>query len=65
MLKLINVLYNNNTYDVINSKKLEESIVSGNVKKFFRSSGWVTISVGPIRKNNSYHLTENRDMGTH
>jgi len=65
MLKLINVLYNNNTYDVIKSSKLEESIVSGNVKKFFRSSGWVTISVGPIRKTNHYHLIESRDMETH
>ena len=50
MLKLVNVLYKNNTYDIIETKKLEGLICSDSISKFFRSSGWVTINVDPIRK---------------
>ena len=57
---LISVLYENNTYGMIKRKQLEESIASGSIKKFFRSSGWVTISVDPIRKTNQGHLIERR-----
>jgi hypothetical protein len=55
---LISVLYENNTYGTIKSTQLEESIVSGRITKFFRSSGWVTISADPIRKTNRYFLKQ-------
>jgi len=61
---LISVLYNNNTYGMIKRKRLEELIVSGCITKFFRSSGWVTISVDPIRKTNYGHLRERREIAT-
>ena len=61
---LISVLYENNTYGMIKSTQLEESIVSGCIKKFFRSSGWVTISAGPIRISNQGHLIERRGIAT-
>ena len=61
---LINVLYENNTYGVIKSTRLEELIVSGIITKFFRSSGWVTISVDPIRISNQGHLIERRGIAT-
>lgn len=50
MIKLVSVLYKNNTYDVIESKKLEGLICSDSILKFFSSSGWVTINADPIRK---------------
>ena len=46
----INVLYKDNTFGVITRKRLDEFIVSGSITKFFRSTGWVTIGVDPIRK---------------
>jgi hypothetical protein len=49
---LISVLFKNNTYGMIKRKLLEKCIVSGSITKFFRSSGWVTIGVDPIRKTN-------------
>ena len=61
---LISVLYVNNTYGLIKSTRLEEFIVSGSITKFFRSSGWVTISVDPIRKTNHGHLIERRGIVT-
>ena len=57
---LISVLYENNTYGMIKSTRLEEFIVSGSITKFFRSSGWVTIGVDPIRKTNRNPLRERR-----
>jgi len=59
---LISVLYKNNTYGMIKSTRLEEFIVSGSITKFFRSSGWVTISVDPIRKTNCGSLIERREI---
>ena len=61
---LISVLYENNTYDVIKSTKLEEFISLGTITKFFRSSGWVTISDDPIRITNHGHLIERRKIAT-
>ena len=60
----IRVIYENNTSGMIKSTQLEESIVSGSITKFFRSSGWVTISVGPIRKTNHGHFIERREIAT-
>ncbi len=62
---LIGILYADNTYGMIKSKRLEEFIVSGRITKFFRSSGWVTIGVDPIRKTNRDHLRESPEMATH
>jgi hypothetical protein len=62
---LISVIYENNTYGMIKSTRLEEFIVSGSITKFFRSSGWVTISVDPIRKTNHGSLREMREIATH
>ena len=63
--RLIRVIYENNTHGMINRKRLEECIVSGSIIKFFRSSGWVTIGVDPIRKTNRVHLGESREIATY
>ena len=60
----IRVIYENNTYGMINKKRLEEFIASGSITSFFRSTGWVTISVDPIRKSNQGHLRERREIAT-
>ena len=59
---LIGVLFENNTYGMIKSTQIEEFIISGSITKFFRSSGWVTIGVDPIRKANHGHLGERRKI---
>jgi hypothetical protein len=46
----IRVIYENNTTGLIKRNRLEELIDSGSITKFFRSSGWVTISDDPIRQ---------------
>jgi hypothetical protein len=60
----ISVIYLNNTYGIITRKRLEEFIVSGSITKFFRSTGWVTIGVDPVRKTNHGHLRERRGIAT-
>jgi len=60
----IRVIYENNTYGMIKRKQLEESIASGSIKKFFRSSEWVTISADPTRITNHGHLIERRELAT-
>jgi hypothetical protein len=56
----IKVIYENNTSGMIKRNRLEEFIVSGSITKFFRSSGWVTISDDPIRQTNNGNLIERR-----
>ena len=46
---LINVVYNNNRHDVVPASLVQKLIVKNLVKKFLRSSGWVSIGVDPIR----------------
>jgi hypothetical protein len=46
---LIKVLYNNDTFDMLKHSRLDEYIAAGKVKKFRRSSGWVTIGVDHLR----------------
>lgn len=56
----IGVIYENNTYGKIKRNRLEEFIASGSIIKFFRSSGWATIDVDPMRESNNGHLIERR-----
>jgi hypothetical protein len=62
--RTIRVIYANNASGMINRARLEACIASGSITKFFRSSGWVTISVDPIRKTNHAHLGERREIAT-
>ncbi|MDO9308216.1 MAG: hypothetical protein Q7V04_04045 [Deltaproteobacteria bacterium] len=58
---LISVLFKNNTVGVLKKTQIEEFIISGKITKFFRSSGWVTIGVDPIRKAHHSRLEEKRE----
>jgi hypothetical protein len=57
-------MYKNNTSGMVKRSLLEEFIVSGNITKFFRSTGWVTISDEPIRQADLGNLIERRVMVT-
>lgn len=46
---MIRVMYNDNTYDIVQAVQLDDLIISGRVIKFLRSDGWVTIGRDPIR----------------
>jgi hypothetical protein len=48
---LIKVVYRNNECGMAKPFLFDELISSGRIIKFFRSDGWVTIGVDPIRVN--------------
>jgi hypothetical protein len=62
---LISVLYEDNTFGMIKRTRIEKFIISGKITKFYRSSGWVTIGVDPIRKADHSHLGERREISSH
>jgi hypothetical protein len=50
---LINVMYTDHRFDMIKADRLEGFIRRGDVFKFKRSTGWVTIGIDPIREHSS------------
>lgn len=63
---LIRVIYTDNTHDYVKDSQLDRYLELGNVAKFQRRSGWVTVSVDPIRtiKNGGYKGPERRFVRT-
>lgn len=62
---LVQVHWTNNTYDYVKDFMLDDLIAAGVVKRFLRSSGWVTIGVDPIRsvtRSSEYDGRERRSM---
>ncbi len=49
---LINVMYTDHRFDMVKADRLEGFIRRGEILKFKRSTGWVTIGVDPIREDN-------------
>jgi hypothetical protein len=47
---LIRVVYKNDKYDFLNPARLDESLKTGIVAMFQRSSGWARVGVDPLRK---------------
>lgn len=47
---LINIIYQNGKYGLVDNSELDELIVKRKIKKFLRSTGWCTLDVEPIRK---------------
>lgn len=47
---LINIIYQNGKYGLVEDSELNKLIVQGKIKKFLRSTGWCTLGVDPIRK---------------
>ncbi|MBC8018832.1 MAG: hypothetical protein H7X83_09985 [Verrucomicrobia bacterium] len=52
---MIRVAYNDNSYDYVTEKILDNLIESNNIAKFKRITGWVTVGVDPLRKANREH----------
>jgi len=48
---LINVIYHNGKYGLVEDSELDKLIVQGKIKKFLRSTGWCTLGADPIRKD--------------
>ncbi len=46
---LIRIMYKDDKYDMVKPFSLDKLIMSGKIKKFLRSEGWVTVGVDPIR----------------
>jgi hypothetical protein len=46
---LIRILYRNGKFDMVKLSILKELITSDKLKSFFRSEGWATVGVDPIR----------------
>ena len=46
---LLQIILEDNRFDYIKDFRLNDLIASRKVKKFRRSTGWVTIGVDPIR----------------
>ena len=46
---LISVIYHDDEHDIAKPYQLDRLISSGKIKKFLRSSGWITVGVDPIR----------------
>jgi len=58
---LISVLYHDDEQDIAKPYQLDKLISSGKIKKFLRSSGWITVGVDPIRgMGGSYKGPERR-----
>lgn len=52
---LIQVYYTDKRYDYVNGIILEKLLEAGEISKFRRSSGWVTVGVDPMRKTKRDH----------
>lgn len=47
----IRVLYSDNSSGMVPDSLLQELIVKGEVVAFFRSTGWVHVKRGPLRRS--------------
>jgi hypothetical protein len=47
---LINVIYQNGKYGLVEASELDKLIEQKKIKKFLRSTGWCNLGTDPIRK---------------
>lgn len=52
---MIYVQYEGGSYDYIKPAMLDGKLISGEVKRFLRSSGWAVVGEDPIRHPDSHH----------
>ena len=53
---LLQIISVDNQFDYVKDFRLDDLIESRKVKKFRRSTGWVTIGVDPIRTNKNVSI---------
>jgi hypothetical protein len=51
---LINVIYQNGRYGLVEDSEIDELIEERKIKKFLRSTGWCMLGADPIRKGPRY-----------
>ena len=60
-IMLVRIMYQNGKYDMVKPIIINELISSSKLEKFFRSGGWVTVGIDPIRGiGGSYEGPERR-----
>lgn len=47
---LIQVNYTNKRFDYVKDSTLDKLLETGEIAKFRRTSGWVTVGIDPVRK---------------
>lgn len=57
---LIRVMYLNYKYDIVKTYLLDQLIISGKIKKFYRSDGWAVIGRDPVRIGSGIYKGEER-----
>lgn len=65
---LIHVMYPGNNYDYVKEFMLDDLIKTGNIVKFRRSSGWVSLGSDHLRtekRQSFYNGVEKRAVGAH
>ncbi|MEW6109157.1 MAG: GSU3473 family protein [Nitrospirota bacterium] len=46
---MLRVIYKNGKHDMINPSFLDKLIISGQLRSFLRSEGWVAVGIGRLR----------------
>lgn len=59
---MIQVNYSDNRYDFVQGQTLDRLIEADKIRRFRRSSGWVTVGVDPIRTTRREYARD-RDNG--
>ena len=58
---LIQVNYTNKQFDYVKDSILDKLLEIGEIAKFRRSSGWVTVGIDPIRKTKRDYIYQTPD----
>lgn len=54
---VIRIMYEDGSYDMVKSSRLDDLIPAGRVAKFLRSDGWATVGVDPVRTSKDSRYT--------
>ena len=46
---MIRVMYYDRKYDMVKVSALDKLITSGRILKFYRTDGWITMGIDPLR----------------
>jgi hypothetical protein len=60
----ITVMYTNGKTGIVENYQLDDLIVSGKIKKFRRSDGWVVVGKDPIRKADELEIKPKKRQST-
>ena len=64
---MIRVQYSGGTYDYVSPEILDEKLITGEIKRFSRSTGWAVVGKDPLRESapqRGYYLGPERRYHT-